>query len=305
MPLRLAFLALALAVAAPLRAATARFPATPLGEPHVYKTVAEHALRLYVVKPADWRAADRRPAIVFFHGGGWTSGHVSQFDEHCRYLAARGLVCVQVEYRLLDPKRNDPPLVCIRDAKSAVRWVRAHAAALGIDPDRIAAGGGSAGGHLAAFVGLGEGNDDPQDDPAVSARVQALVLFNPVFDNGPDGGWGYERVGARYREFSPAHQVRPGAPPTIVFLGTQDRLVPVATVERFQAAMRRAGARCDAVFYPGQEHAFFNYGTGDSTFYYETVLAADRFLASLGWISGPPTLVRPAAAPAPLSSSSP
>ena len=86
--------------------------------------------------------------------------------------------------------------MCCADAKSALRYVRAHATELGIDPQRIAAAGGSAGGHLAAFTALVDGLDDPQDDLAVSCKPNALVLFNPVFNNGPDQ-WGHGRVGDR------------------------------------------------------------------------------------------------------------
>ena len=132
----------------------------------------------------------------------------------------------------------------MNDAKSAMRWVRSHAAELGIDPNRIASGGGSAGGHLAAFVGMVEGKDDPQDDTKVSAKSNAMCLFNPVFDNGP-GGWGTERVGDRYQEFSPAHNITKDDPPAIVFLGSQDKLIPVKTLETFKANMEKAGVRCE------------------------------------------------------------
>ena len=264
-----------------------------IGDPYVYKTVGARPLRLYVIKGEDGRPETRRPAIVFFHGGGWVNGEVGQLNEQSRYLAERGMVCVQVEYRLIEANTTEPPTVCIQDAKSAMRWVRANAGQLGVDPQKIAAGGAAAGGHLAAFASLVEGMDDPGDDLSVSPRGEALVLFNPVFDNGPDQGWGYERVGTRYREFSPADHVTPQAPPTIVFFGTHDHLVPMAVVERFKAKMDAAGVRCDVMLYPGQDHGFFNWKPTGSRFYYETLLATDRFFESLGWLKGPPTLGPP------------
>lgn len=136
----------------------------PSGEEYTYKTVGKRALKLYVTRPAGWKASDSRPAIVFFHGGGWVGGAPGQFTEHAKYFASRGMVAVQVQYRLLDRKRADPPTTCVQDAKSAMRWVRSHAEKLGVDPNRIASAGGSAGGHLAAFVGMVDGMDDPQDD---------------------------------------------------------------------------------------------------------------------------------------------
>ena len=258
----------------------------PAGTPHVYKRVDGRELKLYVVPAAG--EGTRRPAIVLFHGGGWVGGTPAQFNHQAEYLASRGVTAVLVQYRLLARDTNDPPTVCVQDAKSAMRWVRGHAAELGIDPARIAAGGGSAGGHLAAFLGLMDGIDDPADDRAVSARANAMVLFNPVFDNGP-GGWGAERVRDRYREFSPWHNVRAGAPPAIVFVGTQDDLLPVKTVLAFQQAMRDAGAKCEVKVYEGQKHGFFNY-RDDNRYYRDTMIAADEFLASIGWLTGPPTL---------------
>jgi acetyl esterase/lipase len=263
-------------------------PNLPVGEPVVYKKVAGRELQLYVIQPADWKATDQRPAIVFFHGGGWVAGGPSAFNTQGQYLATRGMVCALVEYRLLrDPK--EPPLVCIQDAKSAMRWVRGHARELGIDPKRIAASGGSAGGHLSAFVGLVKGLDDPQDDLSISPRANALVLFNPVFDNGPEDGWGTERVGARYKEFSAAHNITPDAPPTIVLIGSQDKLIPLSVVNRFKTNMMNAGARCETRIYEGQGHGFFN----RDPWLTKTLIEADKFLTSLGWLQGPPTLKEP------------
>ncbi len=260
----------------------------PVGQSQVYKKVGDRELRLFVVNPEDWQPADQRPALVLFHGGGWTGGSPVQFNDQAAYLARRGMVCIQVEYRLVKDIPG-PPIHCVQDAKSAMRSVRSHAAELGIDPQRIGAGGGSAGGHLAAFVGMVQGLDDPQDDLQVSPKANALVLFNPVFDNGPDGGWGQQRVGARYQEFSPAHNISADDPPAIVFLGRNDTLNGVAVVERFQANMTAVRVRCETRYYEGQAHGFFNKDPWKTL----TLAEADKFLASLGWLKGEPTLQVP------------
>ena len=251
----------------------------------IYKNVGDKPLKLLVEKPANWKATDKNPAIVFFFGGGWVGGTPEQFSRHSTYLATRGMVGIRVEYRTIPKGDKGPPLVCCADAKSAMRFVRSHAEELGIDPDRIAASGGSAGGHLAAFATMVEGLDDPQDDKTVSCKGNALVLFNPVFDNGP-GEWGSERVGKRYKEFSPAHNISSKTPPTIVFLGDKDELIPVKVLESYAAKMKEAGARCETNIYPGAAHGFFN----KPAHYITTMTETDKFLASLGWLKGPPTL---------------
>ena len=254
-----------------------------VGEPMVYKTVEGRKLNLHVVKPVDWKASDNRPAIVFFHGGGWTGGRPTQFNEHCRHFADRGMVCIQVEYRLMGKGSKETPVACVYDARSAMRWVRSRADQLGIDPKRIASGGGSAGGHLAAHIGMVDALDDPADDKSVSAKSNAMLLFNPVFDNGPDG-WGYDRVRERYKEFSPAHNISKDDPPAIVFLGSEDKLIPVTKLEAFKAAMEKAGVRCEAKVTQGAGHGFFNYGRDGGVHYKKTLAEADEFLVSLGWL---------------------
>lgn len=265
---------------------------TPVGEKFDYKQVDGRSLAMYVTKPDDWKPGDRRPAILFFHGGGWVGGAPGQFTQHSTYFARRGLVCFQAQYRLLDKKKNEPPTVCIRDARSAMRWVRSQADRFGIDPDRIASAGGSAGGHLAATLGTINQHDEPGEDTTTATRSNAMLLFNPVFDNGP-GEWGAKRVGDRTAEFSPAHNVTSATPPSIVFLGDQDALIPVSTLERFAASVKAAGGRCETLIFPGEGHGFFNYGKSGGQPYYKTVVACDRFLNSLGWLEGEPTLEKP------------
>jgi len=257
-------------------------------EPLTYKKVGERELKLFVEKPADWNASDKRPAIVFFFGGGWVGGSPQQFQKQSEYLATRGLVGIRVEYRVIPKGERGAPIVCCQDAKSAMRYVRSHSSELGIDAQRIAAAGGSAGGHLAAFTALVPALDDSQDDLSVSCKPNALVLFNPVFNNGP-GQWGHERVRERYREFSPAHNINRQAPPTVVFLGDTDKLIPVSVLQEFEAGMKSVNARCEAHVYPNAGHGFFN----RDPHFTLTLIEADKFLGSLGWIQGQPTLSAP------------
>ena len=253
----------------------------------VYKRIGEVELKLHVFTPQDHKASDRRPAIIFFFGGGWYGGSPSQFYQHCKYLASRGMVAMSAEYRVKS-RNKTTPRECVKDGKSAVRWIREHATELGVDPERIAAGGGSAGGHVAAATGTTKGFEEEGEDLNISSRPEALVLFNPVYDNGPDG-YGHSRVKEYWKAFSPMHNIDETTPPTIVFLGTKDKHVPVKTAREYKRLMEANGRRCDLHLYEGQPHGFFNYGRqGDN--YTKTVIEMDRFLASLGYLKGEPTL---------------
>jgi acetyl esterase/lipase len=252
-----------------------------------FKKIGDVELSLHVFEPDGHLASDRRPAIVFFFGGSWVGGSPSQFYPHCEYLACRGMVAISAEYRV-KKQHGTTPFECVKDGKSAIRYVRTHAAELGIDPKRIAAGGGSAGGHVAAATGTVEGLDEDADR-SVSARPNALVLYNPVYDNGP-GSWGYDRVRDRYLEISPKHNIRKGMPPAIAFFGSKDSLISVSDAESFQSKMRQVESRSDLHIYDGRKHGFFNHGRGDGNDYKDTVRAMDAFLASLGYLEGRPTI---------------
>lgn len=274
-------------------AALLRAAPPPAGEAFTYKHVGDKALRLEVYKPPGWQPSDRRPAIVFFHGGGWVQGSPGQFGHQSAYLAERGLVAISVQYRLM-PKdtyeRGTVPVACIKDAKSAFRWVRAHAATLGIDPARLGAGGGSAGGYLAAAIAFVPGFDDAADDRTVPLNPAVLILFNPALGQrigDPVDPAQAERLGPRLDDFmkaSPANHVRPGGPPTLIMHGEIDTTIPPAQMLRFQEIMRAAGNRCDVVLYPGQGHSFFNHDKAGGRNYTETMRATEQFLASLHWL---------------------
>ena len=253
-----------------------------------YKTVDDVTLRLWVFEDEADRTDAHRPAIVFFFGGGWTGGTPEQFFPQCEYFASRGMLAASAEYRVKD-RHGTTPFECVADGKSAVRWLRAHADELRIDPDRIAAGGGSAGGHIALCTALIDGCEEPGEDLSVSSRPDALVCFKPAPDLTRYGNRVPESAG-RVDEISPAHHVKAGAPPTILFHGIDDTSVPFEDDERFAAAMNEAGNDCRLVAYPEQVHGFFNYRDGDNPYYAETVREADRFLAKLGWLTGKPTM---------------
>lgn len=256
----------------------------------VYKQVGDVALSLHIFEPASGPNTNR-PAIVFFFGGGWTNGSPAQFEPHCRHLSARGLVAIVADYRV-SSRHQVKPTACVADAKSAIRWLRQNAARLGLDPQRIAAGGGSAGGHLAASTATLPDFDEPGENLEISSKPDALVLFNPALVLTPMKGLelrhfftshGAKRLGTDPKRLSPAHHVKPGTPPAIIFHGEADTTVPYSTAEVFTRVMKAAGNRCELVGYPDQPHGFFNRGFANGR-YEETLAAADAFLVSLGWL---------------------
>lgn len=253
-----------------------------------YKSASGSDLKLFIFNPPDHQPSNKTPAIVFFFGGAWTTGTPTQFAAQARHLASRGMVALCADYRLRS-RHHVTPAECVADAKSAIRWTRAHAAELGIDPARIAAGGGSAGGHIAACTNIITGFDEPGEDTSISSAANALVLFNPaldVTDLAPEVGFGENALA-----LSPVLHVRAGAPPTIIFHGRDDRMVPIEQAERFTAAMVAAGNRCELISYDGEGHGFFNHANPTAAppdhAYHTTLQATDFFLVSLGWLDAP------------------
>ncbi|MDC0273381.1 alpha/beta hydrolase [Planctomycetaceae bacterium] len=191
----------------------------PAKKEYVYKTIKERKLKMHVDFPPDWKKTDTRPVIVFFHGGS-----VKAFACQAEYFASRGLVCARAYYRIKN-KDGVTPDKCVEDARSAVRWVRAKAAELGIDPQKLITAGGSAGGHLAACAIIPESVETDGADLSISTNPQAMVLFNPVLSF-MHGGLvsrvnGDKEIAAR---ISPLLHVKPDTAPSIVMFGTKDRL---------------------------------------------------------------------------------
>jgi acetyl esterase len=273
-------------------------PELPGARVETFKRIGDTKLNLYIYEPENLPPGEKRPAIVFFFGGGWRSGSPKQFQQQCQYLASRGMVAITADYRVAS-RHQVKAVDCVRDAKSAIRWVRAHADKLHVDPNRIAAGGGSAGGHLAAAIGTIKEFDEADEDSSVSSRPDALLLYNPALVLAPVDGLSLDadriaslkdRLGVEPRELSPYHHVTAGAPPTAIFHGTADKTVPHASAEIFERAMKEAGNRCTLHSYADQGHGFFNYGRGDGQKFATVLTETDRFLVELGYLQGPDTV---------------
>ncbi len=266
-------------LAVPLFAQSSYPPRFEDARVETYRQVDSTELKLWIFGESDPKA--KKPAIVFFFGGGWNSGSPAQFENQARHFAKRGMIAITADYRVKS-RQGVQVVECVKDAKSAIAWVRENAQRLGIDPDRIAAAGGSAGGHLAAATGTisGFGNDE---------RPNAMILFNPACTLASIAGWqppaakaglSAERFGVEAKVISPAHHIGPHTPPTLILHGKADTTVPYASVVAFEAVMKEAGRPCKLVGYDGAGHGFFNRGKD----YAKTLDEAEGFLVDLGWI---------------------
>lgn len=256
---------------------------------HVYKTVGDVDLKLWSFQPADWKPSDSRPAIVFFFGGGWNSGSPGQFQPHAEYLADRGMVAFVADYRVA-LRHGTLAKDCVADAREAMRFIRGNATTLGVDAGRVGAGGGSAGGHIAACLGVISA--DPESKP------ELLALFNPACVLASFEGQIYfkedrsaemkERMGVEPEALSPVHHVTTDAPPCIIFHGTADDTVPYATAELFASEMKEAGVKCVLHAYEGEGHGFFNAGRkpaeGNEPALPNTLAQLNEFLVELEWL---------------------
>ena len=246
----------------------------------IYKKIDTVALKLWIHYPE--KVKKREPAIIFFHGGGWNNGTADQFLPQAEYLAKKGMIVIRASYRLKNIHGTSPK-EALEDAKSAMRYLRNNAAQLHIKSNKIAGGGGSAGGHLAAAAFTSLEINDPNDPIKVSSKPNSLVLFNPVIDNGPNG-YGYERIKEWFPDISPIHGITKKFPPTIVFLGTKDPLIPVSTGELFRDKINAAGGKCELFLFEGAVHGFFGWKDGKNPYYFETLEKTEIFLRKQGYL---------------------
>lgn len=254
-------------------------------EKRIYKKTPQAALELHLHFPPGWKATDRRPAIVFFFGGGWRNGKVTQFETQAAYLAERGMVAARADYRVLSRHKTKADK-CVEDCKSAVRYLREHADTLGIDPDRIVASGGSAGGHTAAATATSIGFEADGDNQKVSSKPNLLVLFNPALDVAQFG----DRFGSAElaKKASPANNVTKDTPASIIFFGTDDRLLEGSKLFAKRAA--KLDVEAEIWTAKDQKHGFFNRPPWRES----TLLLADRFLVKHGYLKGEATVKAPA-----------
>ena len=281
-------------VAAPKKAAsannapddTAEVSVDP-GNKFVYKQSGGKPQELEVYFPANWDAAKSKvPGVILFHGGSWRSGDLDQFRYACKYLASRGLVAATANYRMLTaeevkslPEGESNKRACVTDAKSAIRWMKQHAAELGIDPKRIITGGGSAGGHVSILATTTPGLNDPADPKEFDTSVVAYLLFNPALRDSDISD----------PEICALQQVNGNFPPAIFFFGDQDKPWKPGSDSVLKKLKTAGNTTAELWIAEGKSHGFFNKPPWQNV----TLAQADRFLVKLGFLTGTGTLPPP------------
>jgi acetyl esterase/lipase len=237
--------------------ATPRQPAAPavtVEKDVVFGKGGDLDLKLDIYRPPAG-VAPKRMATIHFHGGGFAGGNKESLSERVRPFAALGYVAIAAQYRL-SGQAGFPALV--HDAKAAIRWVRANAKALGIEPQRIASVGYSAGGYHALFT-AGTANrpefEGSGGNAGVSSQVAACVAYYPasavpasMLPAGADA--------AATRGAAATTYVAAGFPPTIVFHGTKDTTIPIENSQRLVQQLRGAGVPTEFHEFEGVPHVF-------------------------------------------------
>lgn len=250
----------------------------------VYKAIDGIELGMHFHFPKGWKATDQRPVMIFFFGGGWKKGTTQQFVVQANHFAGRGIVTARADYRInTERKGNVLPDKCVEDARSAVRWLRANATKLGIDPGQVISAGGSAGGHLAFCTSIKNTVDAPKDDLSISPIPQAMVLYNPALfyaanitgDNGTLGLLSADKLKA----ISPLEHIDQDTPPAYILFGTKDRLK--AGADEYLKLAKQLGLRAEMFTAEGQGHGFFN----SEPWMSKTIPVVDDFLVSLGYLN--------------------
>jgi acetyl esterase/lipase len=237
----------------------------------VYASPAGRDLHLDLFLPKS--GAGPFPAVVYIHGGGWSAGNRSAFRRQAAYMATKGFAGACIEYRLSGEAHYPAAL---HDAKAAVRWMRANAAKYRIQPDQIAAAGGSAGGHLVAMLGATGGMpafEGDEGNSGYSSRVQAVAAFNPALDLVSFGkagagdannavakflGCPYEENPKLWAQATPLAHVSKDAAPFLFLHGTADRTVPYQQSVEMMKKLEAAGVHAEIFSADGAGHGFFN-----------------------------------------------
>ncbi len=262
-------------------------------EEKIYKKVGAYELKTDVFYTHSGVSKQDNPAIAFFHGGGWVYGSPDEFHSTCERFARKGFVAFSIQYRLsimedgTHPHPDITPIESVKDARSAIRWIRGNAESLKIDPEKIVAGGQSAGGQLALSTALMDEINEETDNLNISPVPNALLLYSSSVNMME--AWADYHMGDRRDQIwniSPYHNLKKDMPPTIAFHGEEDCTVPLYAVRFFEEKMKELGNRYELIIYEGRKH-YLGAGIDKySTYFDEQILErTDEFLMQFGFMS--------------------
>lgn len=257
----------------------------------IYKKAGNNELYVDVFYTETTRQKNDNPAIAFFHGGGWVFGSPEEFHEACRRFAGKGYVTFSFQYRLSRnedgtyPHPDITPVESVKDARSAIRWLRENAEKLKIDHEKIAVGGQSAGGQLALSTALLDSVNEISDNLNTSPVPNALLLYSSNVNTLEP--WIDMLLDERRNEIwsiSPYHNLRKGMPPAIAFHGEEDDQVLFYIVRMFQSRMQELGNYYELYTYPGRRHYLGEGNEKYSRYFDEEILErTDAFLEKFGF----------------------
>lgn len=224
----------------------------PGAESFIYHDVQPEPMRLHIFKPKGWSAADQRPALIHFFGGGFVRGVPTQSAGWARQAAKLGMIGVAADYRVLTRHGTDGT-ACISDARAAVRWLQVHAGELGLDPKRIVVSGSSAGGHLAIWTAITA--SPPGSDPAEAPleKPAALILMWPAADFTLFSAQ-KDRFGGHGRACSATQNLDAQMPPSLLLHGDKDPTVPYESSVILHRTLTGTGNSCEFITMPGNGH---------------------------------------------------
>jgi len=257
----------------------------------VYGQAGGKEQKLYVFEPAHTDFRHPRPAMLAFHGGGWSTGSAEWSFGMARYFASLGMVGISVDYRLSDGQ-TVTPFDAAEDAKAAVRWVRGQAGVLNVDPKKIAVYGESAGGLLAAATAI---TSDSPSKEELSSVPNLVALLSPALNIGQSERF-KKLAGARadFASISVLQNVRKNMPPMMILTGELDAFVPSASLIDFCQKMKQAHNRCEVEIFLGAGHMLETPAKPgsepktDPKAKYDAFLKLDQFLLSLGFLPKEP-----------------
>lgn len=249
----------------------------------LFKTIDTVNLHLNIFYPDSMQSDTLLPCMIFFFPGGFIHGSPDMFEDQAKYFASKGLITVCADYRVI-ARNKITAIESLKDANSAMRWLRQYGTGLQIDTNRIIASGGSAGGVLCILTALDNPiGDDASDDLSFSTKPNYMVLFNPVI-NLEEFEFRIRKFNGNAEALNPYQFLNIAMPPTIIMHGTDDELAGYFYAKKWVESMQQLGSNAELITYEGQKHGFYQRNNANGFYYDATLNEAENWLRKQGLI---------------------